>query len=33
MARENGYTAVTDGMMDEAKDKFEQFMGGSTMGM
>mgnify|MGYP001612786959 CR=1 FL=1 len=33
MAREKGLATVTEAMMDEAKDKFEQFMGGSYMGM
>ena len=33
MAKEKGLAAVTDAMMDEAKEKFEQFMGGSYMGM
>jgi hypothetical protein len=32
MAKEKGLAAVTDAMMDEAKDKFEQFMGGSYLG-
>jgi TusA-related sulfurtransferase/DNA-directed RNA polymerase subunit RPC12/RpoP len=32
IAKEKGLVAVTDAMMDEAKDQFGQFMGGSYMG-